>query len=1748
MTIEQGGRVRWVIEADASDFDATLDGVEQKAADTASTITKSNDKISDSYKKTGETVSSIKKNSLLASTGMTALSVASTAAVGAMASLVSKGIQATDFLETARISMSGLTGSIQAGTKAMSIAANYWQNNPFQRTDVTSATQQLVQFGRTTKQLAGDLEILGNVSLSSGAPIAELARYFGRTAAAGRAMTLDIEMMSDRGIPIYRELAKQLKTTQAGVREMASQGKIDFETFRKALEGAVDADAMKEYENTLARQRDRFKGSISMLAGDLAGYKIVNDQLVISNEGLEKSYTNLLKTLSTGLRGKEMREAMAQLGNILAKVLQKVTAVLPSILDKLGKAIKFVADNSELLVPILGLVLTLFGRLGSAIPVIGPLIQGLSNKFGLLTDKVKGLISTRPLLAIFLSLFSVGLVEAYKTSEEFRDSIKSILESIGHVIQAIMPAVRALVDAFVSLAKSPAFISVINAVAKALSWLAKVISSIPTEILETLLIALAGIALFKYNKILAIGVAITTLAGAFKNLFDAISSEGGIGKIFESIGNAFANFGRGVQEALSNVGKYIANVFTNVKNAFAQIAPNLKKVGKTILSIITTPFVEAGKFLASLPANLATIGNNIMVGLVNGLVEGSRKIGAFMQGVGNTITGTIKKVLGIHSPSTVMNQVGQYITLGLAEGITNSKSVVQKAMDSLAKDVLSKANQVIQNRKDFGLINVNGVYKDWKKVSKLFTEGSEQYVSAIEKMEEARKQVNLEIVELQKSYNDSLDDSIDRLKTMYSMFEKVDTAETGMDAEQVITNLDKQVAKLKSYAASQEIISGLELDSGLIDELKALGVDSVNELQAIANMTSSQLADLNSLWLEKQATATKEATRQLEGLKNETLNQISELKDGIDGETVEVKDEGGRLVASFGDGVTGAIPTLESAYADWAKYLADATKTISKENAQTASEAGAENGEDYVNGVADEIAAKAEEFGQKIGDALKNVLIIGGGIALAGIGAKLLSSFGSGGGLSGIFGKIGSIFGGGKAAGDTISTTMGGVTKGAESITKASSSMSKASQAMGTIRKGLLNVLLLAVDIIAVAAALRGTYELLKDVDFGKLAAELGLIAGVVVAMGVIAYLGGKFGKEIGKGIIVILGLALDIAAVGAALGLVDESIHSDFDVLVGKLGAMGIAIGEFAVLAGVIGALVSTGIGALIAGAGLATLLGIAGGIAALGAALGEVDRQIPEDTGKLEQKVKWMIKVLGLIAGAEMGNVLKNLLGMVKVNEIAEIVRTYVDIAESLNKIAAISIDEENIVNRINKIGEVVKVVIQPFESKGVFSMLKDMIKSALGSETVKNVRDILRTYEDIIQSLNKISEFTIDEKGITDKVSTLARIIGVVADQNKGDGFWATISRFFNGGNIDESKVIKVRTIIAYMIDIAHDANRMEGVWVEGAETKIGEINRVLIKISEIRIVGDISRRLETVEKAKEVIGKFIELNEELKKLSDVPDKTEEIERIKNAINAITDSALQQIRTKVGEFKTEAENIVTTMESAIRGKEAVFVDAGKFIGDKFKDGVISKRDEIGRAAADWQGAIWNAIEPKLKDEFYQGQALANEFKHGVENVNLYDTGKNAAQGFINGIAEKYTGSWNAAYSAGYNLANAALQGIRDKGKEGSPWKTTFQSGAWAAEGLFEGIKSNESLVVNEAKSLADQVVEALDVADATMTPTLGVATTTSTLPIMSFDEGYDSGVGRRNVIIEQTNNNYTNYSIEQLNRDLAWQISVV
>ena len=1783
----QGGTVRWIIEADDSQFNQTADNVEKKAEEVASNLNKkrTSNFWSELIGDTKGVGSAMKQmGSSLASVGWGTFQAGATGAVGALTSLVRKGLQATDFLETSRTAMAGLTGSIEAGNKAMSIAANYWQNNPFQRIDVTNATKQLVQFGRTTNQIGGDLEILGNVSLSTGTDIAELARYYAGVSASGRAMTMDLEMMSDRGIPIYRELAKQLNTTQQGVREMASEGKINFEIFRKAMEGAVNPEAMESFENTLSRQTDRLKGSIQILAEQLAGYKIVNDQLVISENGLEKAWTRLLKTLATELRSDKMKDALEKIGNALAKITDKIAEFVPIVMGGLSKAISFVGDNSASLIPILGGVLALMGKLGSGLPIIGPILQSITGNVTGLFSSFQKLFSINPLIGTFLAIFAGGIVPALKNSEDFRNAIKNLVSALAKLAQSLGGAFENILRIITTILSSDAVVGILTILAQLLANVAEVIASFPTNALTTIVTAFLMFNLLKASPLAGYTVAVLAFISVIKK------------------------FGPQISQSLKSG-------FDAVKNFFTTI----------------------GKDFATAAKNLATAGHNLMVGLANGIAEGSNKVFDYIKQIATSIVNRFKSIMGIHSPSTVMAEMGKNVTLGLAEGITDSKSIVQKAMDSLATDILNTIEKVVNNKVDFGLLDYSGQYKEWKKISKMFTAGSQQYQYAIQKMEESRKNANLQILSLQKEYNDALDSTINKISTAYGLFDNVDTT-GGKSADSIISDLDKQVAMLQNYASSQDIIAGLNIDKGLKEELLNMGVDASKELAAIAGMTSDQLGKLNDLWVQKQAQANRAAITEMSSLKDETLNKVAEIKSGIDGETVSLSDSGGRLIESISEGVYGAMPTLQSAFSQMDNYIAKAARELSTgTGANTLNDIGAELPDDLSAGIDEnksEIQLSADELGNSLLSSLGGIVA---GIVAFQFGPKILKALGGtslGGKVAGIFGNL---FGEkGKAVEEATKAVTqsqalaSSTTNITNNVSQMSTGMSKASSIISTITKGALAVVAIAGAIAAMAVALRVAYEALNGINLGELLVQMGTLSLVLAVTATIMGVIGNFAKYVALGAIVTA--VVSGALLVCALALAETSKHIgeiDYAQIVAFEGILALVSGIMALISlfgtyGAIGSIASTivsgglllcalalaqvsaivpsinydnifslsvtlgvvdGILALISGLAIFASIGstlnavISGGLLVCAVQLAEASKYAKEinqsgidNLNGAVLKVDAVLSLISLLAPfATIGSLVSSVIvGGVKYA------------AEQLLIASAIAVNLNQ--KGVEKLQEML-TTIASWNTGDLFKNLSNLMNSGLLSQVASNVRSVIEN----ISGLKPVSTAVVDS--LKQNITSLSEM------KIEGSGL------FENKGGAAQELVSIVRSVVE-IAEMLNGAKQVDYGKVETFVSSIKLFDRIDDNakngIKRLKDLGDAVSNLDWIKKIfgdvpEDIWGRAKNLVDSVKlfdriddaardgalKFRDMGDALGNIDWIKHIFGDVPEdlpnragyivdaikkvSAIQLNEDEVTQALAIVAGLLNQIKSTIEGTyetmkqtgNTLAAKIGEGISSRFEDirnignnlavffigGIADKKTELSQAGADMQGAIWNAIEPKLKDEYYQGKALANKLKEGFESVSFNNSGLNAVNGFISGA----TGDrqWDDLYRTGWDIADRFLQGLKVRAGEHSPWATTKQSGIYAGEGLAEGIAKTASLVVNEAQSLVDEVTDVMSMDDVAINPefmpTMGVAD----LPMMGSDESFAGG---RSVEINQTNNNYTNYSMRKINDDLRWELSKI
>lgn len=89
-------------------------------------------------------------------------------------------------------------------------------------------------------------------------------------------------------------------------------------------------------------------------------------------------------------------------------------------------------------------------------------------------------------------------------------------------------------------------------------------------------------------------------------------------------------------------------------------------------------------FFRVLPQRFVEFGRMVMTGLVNGVVGGLAKVRDTIYNAGGKITGWFKEKLGIHSPSRVFAQLGDYTMQGLAGGLDRSRKLPLRALTEVA--------------------------------------------------------------------------------------------------------------------------------------------------------------------------------------------------------------------------------------------------------------------------------------------------------------------------------------------------------------------------------------------------------------------------------------------------------------------------------------------------------------------------------------------------------------------------------------------------------------------------------------------------------------------------------------------------------------------------------------------------------------------------------------------------------------------------------------------------------------------------------------------------------------------------------------------------------------------------------------------------------------------------------------------------------------------------------------------------------
>lgn len=207
------------------------------------------------------------------------------------------------------------------------------------------------------------------------------------------------------------------------------------------------------------------------------------------------------------------------------------------------------------------------------------------------------------------------------------------------------------------------------------------------------------------------------------------------------------------------------------------------------------------------------------------------------------------------------------------------------------------------------------------------------------------------------------------------------------------------------------------------------------------------------------------------------------------------------------------------------------------------------------------------------------------------------------------------------------------------------------------------------------------------------------------------------------------------------------------------------------------------------------------------------------------------------------------------------------------------------------------------------------------------------------------------------------------------------------------------------------------------------------------------------------------------------------------ISNQSNGMADpfvNSLKSMRSGMSSTTTKMTNFISAMGTFATNVGNQLSGTETIVSEKMNN--ISK---ILSDAATQGKQKGNELGSNIKAGFKAGYAhLGEGFKDKINGVlkdlddakgTAYQSGTYLTQGFAAGILNPLAVGQVA--SAAASIADTAIAAIKAEGGEGSPWKTTIQSGRFAAQGLAIGIKKDADLAKTESVKMVSGALSSFD-----------------------------------------------------------------
>ena len=413
----------------------------------------------------------------------------------------------------------------------------------------------------------------------------------------------------------------------------------------------------------------------------------------------------------------------------LQGVFKQLATAMQPLFDALGKVFgaigAFMAKHGQVFLTILkaiGIAIgaILIAPLAIAFGVFVGVIKLVSIVLGFINkhfETIKTVIMTILAVALAPLIISIGiLVLAFKAIVWVAQQVWSILVMAFNAIWAVISFVFNAIMLLWNTILAPVFNAIIFIISSLFQiWVAiwtgifTVVWTIISTIAQIIAVIFMGIFNFLLNTFLI------PIANFFTAVFTAIWDT--ITTVFNAVWGFIVGVVSGIWDVIVSVFTAVANfvggIFNTIKNAIwspIQAAYNtITGIVGNIKNAIVDGIRGAINGIADFVTDAVNAGKNLIDGIVKGVTNAKDAVVNKIKEICTGALDAVKNFFGIHSPSTVMASMGDYLMQGMKNGIERAGGAVVNAATTIADKISTGMSNSLQNVSD-GAQSVVGVY------------------------------------------------------------------------------------------------------------------------------------------------------------------------------------------------------------------------------------------------------------------------------------------------------------------------------------------------------------------------------------------------------------------------------------------------------------------------------------------------------------------------------------------------------------------------------------------------------------------------------------------------------------------------------------------------------------------------------------------------------------------------------------------------------------------------------------------------------------------------------------------------------------------------------------------------------------------------------------------------------------------------------------------------------------------------------